>query len=100
MYAQAPEFGNAPEGSLAYPATGTLGQFTTCKTVLSADWIEHNKPGGLFGSSPDMETDGNARLCPGFAPYNAYEGQGDGDAGLIIPAPFTIVGQNLIQRIS
>jgi len=33
------EFGDAPEGVIAYPATGVIGQFPTCKTVGPAGYI-------------------------------------------------------------
>jgi len=84
------EFGDAPEGALAYPATGVAGAFPTCMSVTTAGWIQHDNFGAWFGPGFDFETDGNAGLCPGFAPYNSDECFEDGDAGLILPEPYTI----------
>jgi len=86
------EFGDAPEGALAYPAAGVVGQFPTCKTVGPASWIQHTNFGAWLGPSFDLERDGNAGLCPGFNPYDADECFADGDAGLMIPPPWTIQG--------
>jgi len=39
----------------------------------------------------DLETDGNAGLCPGcFSTYDDDECFNDGDAGLIMPGSYTI----------
>jgi len=86
------EFGDAPEGALAYPSTGVTGAFPTCKNVPIAGWIQHNNFGTWFGPGFDIESDGNAGLCPGFAPYDNDECFQDGDAGLIMPQPYTIQG--------
>ena len=86
------EYGDAPEGALAYPSTGVTGAFPTCKNVTIAGWIQHNNFGTWFGPGFDMESDGNHGLCPGFAPYDNDECFGDGDAGLILPQPYTIQG--------
>jgi len=86
------EYGDAPEGALAYPSTGVTGAFPTCKNVTSAGWIQHDNFGTWFGPGFDMESDGNHGLCPGFAPYDNDECFGDGDAGLILPQPYTIQG--------
>jgi len=85
------EFGDAPEDALAYPSTMTNGWFPTCKTCGTDGWIQHNNFGAYFGPTFEFETDGNAGLCPGgFPPYDQDEGFQDGDAGLMIPEPFTI----------
>ena len=84
------ECGDAPEGALAYPATGVTGAFPTCKDVPIAGWVQHNNFGTWFGPSFDFEWDGNHGLCPGFAPYDNDECFQDGDAGLILPEPYTI----------
>ncbi len=90
------EFGDAPEGAIAYPSTGTIGQFPTCIGVGPAGFIRHNNFGGWFGPGFDFETDGNAGLCPGFAPYDADECFNDGDAGLYFPQSYTIQGGTVV----
>jgi hypothetical protein len=89
------DFGDAPEGSnaIAYPATGVTGSFPTCKTIGPAGWVQHTNFGAYFGPKVDFEGDGNAGLCPAlncFPPYNQDECFNDGDAGLIVPQPYTI----------
>ncbi len=86
------DFGDAPDGSLAYPASGVIGMFPTC--ALSTGYIQHNNYGSWFGPSFDGEFDGNANFCPGFNPdyYNMDECFNDGDAGLLFPGAFTIAG--------
>jgi hypothetical protein len=86
------EFGDAPEGALGYPSTGVTGAFPTCKNVMIAGWVQHNNFGTWFGPGFDMESDGNAGLCPSFAPYDSDESFQDGNAGLILPQPYTIQG--------
>lgn len=88
------DFGDAPEGSTAYPGLGVTGQFPTCISAGPATWIQHSNFGAFFGPSFDFEPDGNAGLCPLFNPnnYNKDECYNDGDAGLIIPGSFTIIG--------
>jgi hypothetical protein len=85
------DFGDAPEGTLAYPS-GVIGQFPTCITVGPATWIQHTNFGAWFGPMVDFESDGNGGLCPSFAPYDNDECMNDGDAGLMIPGSYTIVG--------
>ncbi len=89
--AQNLEFGDAPEGVIAYPATGVIGMFPTCKTVGPASWIQHANFGAFFSPAFDFEGDGNAGFCPQFPPYDADECFNDGDAGLVIPQPYTVV---------
>ena len=87
------EFGDAPEGpgAVAYPSTGVFGGFPTCITVGPSGWIQHNNFGAWFGPSFDFELDGNGGFCPGCFPlYDQDECFADGDAGLIIPDPYTI----------
>jgi hypothetical protein len=90
------EFGDAPEGGIAYPSTAVIGQFPTCKTVGPAGWIEHNNFGAWFGPGFEFETDGDAGLCAtgAFPPYDADECFNDGDAGLMFPQAYTIDGLN------
>ena len=89
------EFGDAPEGTLAYPDLGVAGLFPTClggpSTCIQHAFI----PGGplnnaLFGPNLDYEFDGNAGVCP----PPQYENDEcytplDGDAGLVLPTSFT-----------
>jgi len=88
------DFGDAPEGALAYPSSGGMGMFPTCTMIGPAGWIQHTNFGGWFGPAVDFEPDGNAGFCPpsGFPPYDQDECFADGDAGLIIPPAYTIVG--------
>jgi hypothetical protein len=91
------EYGDAPEGTnhIAYPATGVTGAFPTCMGCGPALWIQHNNFGAWFGPAFDFELEGNAGWCPGgFPPYDQDEGYQDGDAGLIIPQPYTINAAN------
>ncbi len=86
------EWGDAPEGVLAYPLSGVIGQFPTCATVGPSLFVYHGPLGwAWFGPGVDFEMDGNAGTCPGFAPYDMDECFNDGDAGLLIPDSFTIV---------
>ena len=87
------DYGDAPEGGIAYPSTGVVGHFPTCVTSGSALWIEHSNSGSNLGLNLDSEKDGNTDLCGDaacFPPYDRDECFADGDAGLIIPEPFTI----------
>ncbi|MHC4499384.1 MAG: DUF7901 domain-containing protein, partial [Planctomycetota bacterium] len=100
------DFGDAPEGNsvdpvVAYPSSGVLGAFPTCKTVMTAGYVEHASSGLVYFGTPgvlpgiDMEADGDAGLCPPpgcFPPYNDDECFMDGDAGLTIPPGYTIQG--------
>ena len=67
------EFGDAPEGALAYPSSGTIGKFPACKVAGPAGYIQHGSQGRtFFGPGFDYETDGNGGKCPSFNPdsYN------------------------------
>jgi len=88
------EFGDAPEGALAYPSTGVTGAFPTCITVGPAGWIQHDNFGAWFGPGFDFEPGGNGGSCPLFTPnsYDQDECFNDGDAGLTMPEPYTIQG--------
>jgi len=89
------DFGDAPEGSLAYPFTNVNGNFPTCKNVGPSGWIEHLSTIVFFGPGADIEPDGNAGMCPVFPPnsYDQDECMNDGDAGLLMPSSFTLLGQ-------
>ena len=88
------DFGDAPEGGEAYPSSGVMGQFPTCKTVgMPLNWIQHGLGWAHFGTAWDAEPDGDAGLCPPpgcFPTYDDDECYLDGDAGLIVPEPYTI----------
>ncbi len=95
--AQNADYGDAPEGAVAYPHLDppVMGNFPTCAGVGdSGTHVEHTVgcgphfPGELSGTC-DTELDGAG--CPGFAAYNTDECYGD-DAGLIRPIAFTIEG--------
>ncbi len=86
------DFGDAPEGALAYPASGIVGQYPTCMNVGPAGWVQHTNFGAYFGPMVDLEPDGNGGLCPAFNPYDNDECWGDGDAGLLHPPAYTIQG--------
>jgi len=98
------DFGDAPEGVIAYPDEGVVGMFPTCVTVGPASWIQHASQGQMYlGAKVDLEADGNGGQCPTFAPnqYNADETiNTDGDAGLIQPRAYTIGGTPGSQAVS
>ena len=68
--------------------------FPTCITVGAASsYVQHGfgENWAWFGPLVDLETDGNAGLCPGcFPTYDDDECFNDGDAGLIMPDSYTI----------
>jgi len=87
------DYGDAPEGpqAIAYPSLGVTGSFPTCKYSGPAAWVEHNNFGAWFGLGVDFEPEGNGGMCPNcFPPYDQDETFQDGDAGLIMPDPYTI----------
>ncbi len=92
--AQTGDWGGAPEGVIAYPHLGILGQFPTCFSVPLRSYIYHDplwwahSPGQL--PAFDFEPDGDAGLCP--FPVGMYD-QDECfiiDAGLMFPDPYTI----------
>jgi len=89
--AQTGDFGDAPEGAIAYPSTGVLGRFPTCIMTGPFGWIQHGPVILAFFGNFDLEADGNVGFCPplGFPPYDRDECL-DVDSGLLTPAPFTI----------
>jgi hypothetical protein len=89
------DYGDAPEDALAYPSTGGTGLFPTCLGG-SASFVRHGLGWAHFfsaGPQPgwDMEGDGNAGVCV-FPTYDNDECFADGDAGLLTPTAFTVVG--------
>lgn len=90
------EYGDAPEGALAYP-NGNTGSFPTCRGLGPAGYIVHLTPGSLFfGSGVDLEGDGNSNQCPP-APYDEDECTNDGDAGLTMPRTYTLDGSGAVS---
>lgn len=87
------DYGDAPEGALAYPGSGIMGNFPTCLVAGPATFIRHANFGGTF-SGFDFDPEGNGGFCPNFTPnsYDKDECFGDGDAGLLMPGAFTIQG--------
>ncbi|MBC8385407.1 MAG: hypothetical protein H8E57_07805 [Candidatus Cloacimonetes bacterium] len=95
------DFGDAPEGDnkIAYPSLGVQGSFPTCVTVGPSGYIQHGfgMNWAWFGQTYDLETDGDAGLCPNcFPTYDDDECFGDGDAGLLYPDTYTINGVNTV----
>ncbi len=94
------DWGDAPEGALAYPSLGVAGQFPTCFGG-PAGFIWHGNPGRAvdlyWGFDVDDEIDGNAGFCPA-PPYEMDEcwGPFDGDGGLAIPDTYTIGVGNVV----
>ena len=94
------DFGDAPEGVIAYPSTGQIGNFPTCTMIGPAPWVEHGLGLARFYSLPsppqqgkwDPDTDGNTGDCA-FTTYDRDECWFDGDAGLLSPTAYTIVGE-------
>jgi hypothetical protein len=90
------DFGDAPECAIAYLVPPVVGNFPTCTNNGPAgSFIRHaGNSEAYFGPSVDYETEGNANWCPTFSPntYNMDECWLDGDAGLIMPRAYTIVG--------
>lgn len=90
------DYGDAPDGDLAYPVTAVTGQFPTCIMSGAPGHFIFHEPNPLlyFGMLVDYEMDGNAGMCPVFNPnqYNQDECYFDLDAGLIKPSAYTIVG--------
>ncbi len=85
------EYGDAPEGSEAYP--GVIGLFPTCYAG-SVGYIRHfnTAPFLFWGATMDPEHDGNADSCPpGLYENDECWAPLDGDAGLIFPDAFTII---------
>ncbi len=90
------DWGDAPEGAMAYPflAPPVLGWFPTCANVGPAGsfiWHAPIAAAHFPGVAPpfDFEIEGNASLCPGFAPYD-FDECFMIDGGLIVPDAYTI----------
>ncbi len=79
----AEEYGDAPEGKLAYSDPIVIWQFPTCRLSGASGFIRHGNLFGYFGDGKDFEIDGNAGNCPQFNPYDNDECSND----LIVPQP-------------
>jgi flagellar hook capping protein FlgD len=82
---------------IAYPSTAVIGHFPTCINnplgfVVHA--TAHTEV--RFGNKVDFENDGNAGPCI-WPPYDKDECFNDGDAGLILPDGYTIIGSPGIE---
>ncbi|MGE5294459.1 MAG: GEVED domain-containing protein, partial [Solirubrobacterales bacterium] len=89
VVAESFDFGDAPEGVIAYPDEGVVGMFPTFVTVGSSSWIQHSSQGRMyFGAKVDVENDGNGGNPA--SQYNGDETVNDGDAGLTKPRAYTI----------
>ncbi|MBN2000343.1 PKD domain-containing protein [candidate division KSB1 bacterium] len=95
------EYGDAPEGVIAYPSTGVIGNFPTCKNVGPAGYVQHGSNHNSFlGNHADFEVDGNEGLCPVFGDkYDQDESCYEADAGLWTPDAFTIVQEDGVLKI-
>lgn len=96
------DFGDAPDGGLAYPSTGVVGNFPTCAGTGSGH-IQHDRESRSlrFGEFVDYEFGGNAGLCNDFVPlyydqdedfYDERRTEETRDGGLMYPVPNTIQG--------
>jgi hypothetical protein len=90
------DYGDAPEGSPAYPWLGVAGQFPTCEGGIATK-VRHQVIPGFpnlfyFGNGWDAEVDGNAGTCiqPPYEMDECYY-PADGEGGLTTPDGFTIV---------
>jgi hypothetical protein len=92
------DWGDAPEGALAYPWLGVVGNFPTCRNVGPplGDHVHHATTTSGFGTIADTELEGNGGMCALFAPYDFDECFADGDAGLIFPLAYTIQGTSIV----
>jgi hypothetical protein len=93
------DYGDAPEGVVAYPSSGIIGRFPTCVGIDPPGWIEHASSGKLyFGGKVDLESEGNGGDPIFSRGYDQDEGFGDGDAGLTGLRAYSIktVGGSLV----
>jgi hypothetical protein len=85
------EMGDAPQGVVAYPVSGVMGNFPTCLYGPPGHVLHAGNTGAWFGAFVDMEGDGNSTLC-NFSIYDNDECDSyNGDAGLMLADPLTIV---------
>ncbi|MFO7891249.1 MAG: S8 family serine peptidase [bacterium] len=95
------DFGDAPEGVIAYPSAGTAGQFPTCKDSGPAGYIQHDSSGTFLGNLIDYETEGNEGSCSasGPHPYDQDEQCDQHDSGLWEPDIYTIQGEEGSEEV-
>ncbi len=106
------DYGDAPEGALAYPSTGQIGYFPTCEQYTLRGYIRH-EPGAHgttcnLGKIVDYELDGNANFCPEFLMlydqdekyYNASTYDELNDPGLRGIIPYTIQGTTGFRHVA
>jgi len=96
------EYGDAPEGIMAYPDLGVVGSFPTLKDDGPAGFVRHGTSGQMYlGYEVDYETDGNTgSAAPTGDPWDTDEGLNDRrgdvviytDLGLTGPCNYTIRG--------
>ncbi len=88
------DYGDAPDGALAYPSSGLVSAFPTCVSGSNpGQYIIHYPENIWLGPAFDHENDGNGGICSPFGmPYDNDECFQDNDAGLTIPQPYTIAG--------
>jgi PKD repeat protein len=94
------EYGDAPEEALAYPSSGQIGHFPTCKNVGPNGYVKHGSLGTMYwGHDIDYELDGNGGSCSFSGNYDNDEGLISAvsgvsyiDAGLKRPHNYTILG--------
>ncbi|HPG38756.1 MAG TPA: T9SS type A sorting domain-containing protein [bacterium] len=111
VYERAPlpyEYGDAPEGVMAYPDLGIIGQFPTLRSAGPAGYIRHGSAGEMFlGYEIDYETDGNeGDAAPDDDPWDTDEGLNDRradvviytDVGMTDPVIYTIIGDEGAER--
>ncbi len=85
------DYGDAPEGAIAYPSTGVLGAFPTCRSSGPAGYIRHSgNMGSFLGNKVDHETDGNAGSCSASKVFDQDELCYEADSGLWAPDAFTL----------
>ncbi|MBN2105354.1 T9SS type A sorting domain-containing protein [bacterium] len=91
------DYGDAPDGDIAYPGTDIVGDFPTCP-ASGSNTIRHGTDSGVFnrwfGCSlcpPTTETSGNRGLCRGA--YNL-----DDDNGLAYTPAYTIEDGTVVEQ--
>ncbi|TPW09536.1 MAG: hypothetical protein FD129_2175 [bacterium] len=84
------EFGDAPDGALAYSSAPLIGDFPTCMLGPNGYIVHTGLTGEMrFGFYEDQESNGNSDDCA-FSIYDNDELFNDGDAGLMFPSPFSM----------
>jgi PKD repeat protein/Leucine-rich repeat (LRR) protein len=85
------DYGDAPEGVIAYPSSGVIGAFPTCRSSGAAGFIRHGgNKGSFLGNKVDHEADGNAGACSAGSAYDQDELCYEADSGLWAPDAFTL----------